>query len=424
MFGCLSIVRFLSVLIAGFIVVGSTVAVLAAEPEVLLAPGDMLRFDILDDEKEPVDLPIAADGTIQAPLLGGVSVAGYTIAAALEHVNAIYAERKIFVQPKIALSVAAYRPVFVIGDVRQPGSYPFQARLTVEKAMGLAGGQITAANGEDPVLARARIHGELEAVENTIIREGLSIARLQAQLNGGDAIRDEDVPESARAYVKGPAADIMREVEMRILDSDRNGFAAQKKILLENIAEAARGQELLVEMADKVAKSVEFSRADLERGQGLQQRGIKTLTDVSNLERQLTAEESRQLQVMSQQSDGRREIGTLKRQLADLEQARHMQALVDLQTHTSALITAIGTRRTAEEQLMLLSAMTAQQMADNKEVILDFTVRRTDAAGNADLRATPATLLQPGDVVIVSIRSTHTNAPLAALQPPAAQPSQ
>lgn len=130
-------------------------------------------------------------------------------------------------------------------------------------------------------------------------------------------------------------------------------------------------------MENKVTQTIEFSRADLERGQGLQKRGIKTLTDVSNLERQLTMEEARQLQVLNDLSDGRRGIGTLKRQLAELEHARHMQALIDLQTHTAALATAIGSRRTSEEQLMLLSALSAQEMAANREVVLDFTVRRS-----------------------------------------------
>lgn len=32
----------------------------------LLAPGDTLKFDILDDDKEPVDLLIASDGSMQA----------------------------------------------------------------------------------------------------------------------------------------------------------------------------------------------------------------------------------------------------------------------------------------------------------------------------------------------------------------------
>lgn len=71
--------------------------------------------------------------------------------------------------------------------------------------MGLAGGQITAtANVEDPVLARTRLHGELEAVETTIIREGLTMARLTALLADREAIQDSDVPVSARAYMKVP----------------------------------------------------------------------------------------------------------------------------------------------------------------------------------------------------------------------------
>src|SRR5262245_8711593 len=74
-----------------------------------LAPGDTVRIDILDDDKIPYDLPIAPDGTIQAPLLGAVQVEGLTISQALAELNKRYVDQKIFVVPKLGVSVATYR---------------------------------------------------------------------------------------------------------------------------------------------------------------------------------------------------------------------------------------------------------------------------------------------------------------------------
>lgn len=388
----------------------------AARTEFLLASGDMLKFDILDDEREPVDLLVASDGTIQAPFLGSVPVAGLSVGEAREQLKARYVEQKIFVAPRVGLSVASYRPIFVIGDVKQPGAYPFQADLTIEKAMGLAGGQLTAAQGEDPVLSRSRLHGELDKIDTTIIQKALAIARLKAQIADRAAIDDDDIPQEARAYIDGAVAETMWAVEQRILEADRSGFADQKAVLIEGIAEAQRGQELLQELGGKVTQSIEMSRADLERGRALQRRGIKTLTDVSNLERQLNAEEARQLQVLSELSNGRQDLGTLKQQLAGLEQTRKIQALTDLQSHTAELAGSIATRRSTEEQLMLISALSAQQIQDSKEIVLDFLIRRSGRNGAGDLVATRSSPVEPGDVIVVSIRSTRGDTPLSALR--------
>lgn len=389
----------------------------------LLASGDTLKFDILDDDRDPVDLQIAADGTIQAPYLGSVSVAGLSVDDARERLKARYVDQKIFVAPQIGLSVAAYRPIFVIGDVKQPGAYPFQPDLTVEKAMSLAGGQLLAGQGEDPVLARSRLHGELAKTDTTIIREGLAVARLTAQLGDRVAIQPDDIPETARAYLEGPVADTMRTVEQRLLETDRGGFEAQKGVLLESVAEAERGQELLKELEGKVNQSIAMSRADLDRGRTLQQRGIKTLTDVSNLERQLNAEEARQLQVLSELSKGRQDLGTLKQQLTGLEQTRKVQALTDLQTHNAELAAAIASRRATEEQLMLTSALSAAKLQEAKEVVLDFTIRRNGREGVGDLVAKSSSQVEPGDVVVVSIRSPQGGTSLELLQTGMPQPA-
>jgi exopolysaccharide production protein ExoF len=380
-----------------------------------LASGDMLKFDILDDDREPVDLMVASDGTIQAPFLGAVPVAGMSIVEAREHLKSLYADQKIFVAPQIGLSVAAYRPVFVIGDVRQPGAYPFQADLTVEKAMSLAGGQLLAGQGEDPVLARARLQGDLAKTDTAIAREALAIARLTAQLADRETIAETDVPEDARGYLTGALADTMRGVEQRILDADLKGFAGQQAVLRESIAEGERGQQILEELRLKVNSSIEMSRADLERGRGLQQRGIKTLTDVSNLERQLNAEESRQLQVLSELSQGRQDLAGLRKELAVLEQTRDTKALNELQAHTAELAAQIATRRTTEEQISLITALSVAKLKDAKEVVVDFTIRRNGKDGVKDIQATAASAVEPGDVVAVSIRSKGL--PLSFLQP-------
>ena len=395
--GCFVRARFVVLLLA--LLMSSS---MRADPSshYLLAPGDTIKLDILDDDEIPVDLPVGPDGAIQAPFGGGVPVAGLTLANAVKELERSYVEKRIFVVPKVSISVAAYRPVFVIGNVRQPGSYPFQPQLTVEKALGLAGGQLQATSTENPVLTSARLRQELNLAEADIIREALSCARAIAQLAGRSTILDEDVPEAARSYL-GPAAESVREVHLRILTAAADSYTSQTALLTEQLAEAERGFALLQELSQNATGNIDLARADLKRAQDLQKRGIKTLTDVSNLMRQTSMEEARQLQILSDLSDARRGIGELKSKLADLAKTQTMEALLDLEKHSADLAKFLSSRRGIEEQLILISTLTAEELAKNKQVVLDFMIRRETGGSTAELKAAPDTLLLPGDVLVV-----------------------
>jgi protein involved in polysaccharide export with SLBB domain len=385
-----------------------------------LAPGDIVKLDILDDDKEPMDLPVAMDGSIQAPFLGAVPIAGLTVSQALDALNRRYVEQRIFVVPKLGFSVASYRPIFVVGDVKTPGSYPFQPLLTVEKAMGLAGGQIATNPAEDPVLARARLRGELEAIEGNIVREALAYARLTAELAERADILPEDIPASAHDYVNGPLAESIREVERRIAKADTEGFSAQRTVLSEQIAEAEQQMVLLNQLLENVNGTIEIGKGDVERAQELRKRGINTQSDVSNVQRELSQTQARQLEVLTNLSQARRDMGLLKSRLVEISQTRHVGALVDLQTHNVALAGYLATHRTTEEQLVLMAGLTEAELAKNKQVVLDLTIRRGVGANVIDIPATATSVLVPGDVLAVRIRSGDDAATVAAV--PAAQP--
>lgn len=388
-----------------------------------LAPGDVLRFDILDDEKEPVDLNVGTDGQVQIPLLGAVPVDGMTAADAQEKVKSLYIEQQIFLTPRIALSVATFRPVYVVGDVRNPGSYPFEPDLTVEKALGLAGGQIAAGAAADPVMTRARLHSQMDTIDTEIIRASLSIGRINAQLAGRKEILTEDLPEEGRGYLEGPVAAGLRAVQLTILASDFDAYEAQRKVLEQGVAEAEKGQALFEELTAKTEKAVAFSRAELERTQALKEKGIKTLADVANVERQLTMEEARQLQVMASISDGRRGLLNLRQQLVTIETTRKMKALDDLLGEKAKLAASISERRAAEEQLMLLTTQTTDDLQKSREIVLDFTIRHGRGEATVDIRAASSTTLSPGDVLVVRIGTPTDPAATASLPAPTPAPT-
>ena len=69
------------------------------------------------------------------------------------------------VSPHVSASISRYRPFFIIGGVKRPGKYAYQADLTISKAVALAGGiSNLAIRGAPPKLLR--VNGELISGEN------------------------------------------------------------------------------------------------------------------------------------------------------------------------------------------------------------------------------------------------------------------
>lgn len=397
------------------IVAAQNAAAQQHENEYVLSPGDVVRLDILDDIKDPIDLPIAADGSIQAPLLGTVRIGGLNVAAAREELGRRYVEERIFVVPKLAFSVAVYRPVFVVGDVRLPGMYAFQLDLSVEKALGLAGGRIATDELEDPILARARLRGEMETAKAHIIREALAYARITAELNGRAEIKEDDVPPAAAEFVSGAFAETVTDVELRIAKANTEGFAAQQAVLNEQIAGAEEEFKLLQRLLENIDQIKGLAREDLKRGESLKKKGFNSQSNVSTAQRQLAEQEGRELQVLTDMSDVRSNIGLLKSRLVELAQARKVNALNELQEHNVQLADHLSAYRKAEEQLVLMSSLTADKLAKSRQMVLDFTIRRNERAGVVNVAADLTSILQPGDVLVVKIRDDQADGAVATL---------
>ena len=52
-------------------------------------------------------------------------------------------------RPRVSIEVLSYRPFYIMGEVNQPGSYPYRAGLTVLNAAALAGGFTYRADEDD-----------------------------------------------------------------------------------------------------------------------------------------------------------------------------------------------------------------------------------------------------------------------------------
>lgn len=109
------------------------------EPVYALDTGDKLRIVVFGQEGLSNSYFVDAAGQVTIPLIGAVTARGLTTQGLARAVAAKL--RAGFIrEPHVAIEVETYRPFFILGEVTQPGQYPYVPNMTVETAVAIAGG--------------------------------------------------------------------------------------------------------------------------------------------------------------------------------------------------------------------------------------------------------------------------------------------
>ena len=104
-----------------------------------LDSGDQLRITVYGQEDLSRTYPVGADGSIAIPLIGTVEARGRTTDQ-LENTIVTALAAGYLRDPDVSIEVQAYRPFFILGEVKTPGQYPYVSGMTVEEAVAIAGG--------------------------------------------------------------------------------------------------------------------------------------------------------------------------------------------------------------------------------------------------------------------------------------------
>ena len=118
-----------------------TSAVSAQETRAMyrLGPGDEINISVFDELELSMVVRLNDTGRLNYPFLGELEVEGLTVAE-LEQLITSGLKGPYLINPVVTVSIGEYRPFFVLGEVLTPGGFPYQPRLTVERAVALAGG--------------------------------------------------------------------------------------------------------------------------------------------------------------------------------------------------------------------------------------------------------------------------------------------
>lgn len=367
--------------------------------------GDVLQLDFLDDQAEAYVVSVGGDGTVQLPFLGTVDLLGMPLAEAGETIVALYVDNDILIAPRIDLSVLNLRPFSVLGDVTAPGFFDYRPGISVEQAVGLAGGPVRAFAGEEArSLQRLSLRAEVAVVEASMLREAAAEARLTAQLAAAeridiDAVHVADIPQPDRSLIEALVAQ-----DDEIIAAERVHFQQTRALLEQAIVEINRQITLTHEQIAAQNRQIDSYDAELARNEELTERGLVTAPVLARLQRQVADEETTLLRLETGLAATQRELTGLQRQVLDLDFGRVQRWRLDLAEVKTRAAQLRATRASVLDRLALLEDWSTRAAGTETGLKLEYIVRRrTPDGGQVTISVGGTDALAPGDVLIVRL---------------------
>ncbi len=125
-----------------------------AVAEYRLGAGDRVRVVVFGHNDLSGEFEVDGAGRLSLPLIQMVEAAGLTTVE-LENAVTDRLRPDYLKNPRVSVDVVSFRPVYILGEVRQPGSYPYSNGMTVVNAVALAGGYTYRASKRKITVTRA-----------------------------------------------------------------------------------------------------------------------------------------------------------------------------------------------------------------------------------------------------------------------------
>jgi polysaccharide export outer membrane protein len=184
-----------------------------AATDYVVGAHDVLTITCYDQADLSGKFSVEADGTFTYPLIGRFKAGGSTLRTVEDRLKLQLKEEGFFNNPQITVAVEQYRSqkVFIVGEVRSPGSYPVSGDMNLVEALARAGSTLPTASGEAIIVHVASgqnvVGPTLPSQDNAENVVRIDLRELQnGVFSNNAALRDGDtifVPRAESIYVFG-----------------------------------------------------------------------------------------------------------------------------------------------------------------------------------------------------------------------------
>ena len=367
-----------------------------------LGPGDRIQVAVFGRSDLSGVYTIRNSGSLSLPVAGEISASDLTLSQLETEIGKRYSVlMKSESGPDQAINVnieiVQYRPFYIMGDVSRPGSYEYQDRLTVLRAVAIAGGY--ASSGPGARVNETRSRESLDVQGSNYIASIARESRLIAEREELDKIA---FPPGLLKMEDDPFV-------VEILDTETQLFTVRRKLLkqeLEIINKRKKQFEFEVEALAAQSTTVARKRKEIDSmmtgAEKLANEGILPRFELSNfviLQADIERE-SRELVVA--QSRAKQGISEMEQQALTLRGQRTREIANELGRVRVEIDETLLHLRAEADRLAILKVRTIARSdsAQEKEEPKVQITRETD--GDAvSFDATDNTLVLPGDIISV-----------------------
>ena len=158
-------------LFAVFLSFLSAQVALSQTSEYTLGSGDRVKVTVFGEENLSGEFELDGGGAFSLPLIGTIQALSLTPRQLEENIATKLLDGYLK-NPRVSVEVLNYRPFYILGEVNQPGSYPYRAGMSILNAAALAGG-FTFRADEDDIEVTSGGKGEPRVMPpDTIVQPG------------------------------------------------------------------------------------------------------------------------------------------------------------------------------------------------------------------------------------------------------------
>jgi len=406
---CTACIAFLAAFLMLFIASSMNAALADTDTGQKLAPGDRIAVIVFGQPELTGDFTVDSAGNIQYPLVGPIEVKNLTTSESQRAIADKLADG-ILNNPSVSVRLTEPRPIYVLGDVKLPGSYPYRYGSLVKTAVAQAGGFGFAEQSPGAALSEFLVADERVRVLGTTLRILLvRQARLEAQLNGAEAFAAPPLPpaehESDTASLVAKEAEAF-QIEKEAVKKRAELVQTQRPQLLAE-TNAIQGQ------IDAEKQQIALVQAEIDQYSKLSEKGLTKSSSMLELKLSLASRQSNVWRLEAERSRVQNSVMEFDRSVQELETARKKQILTELQDTRQKLREIDATLPAAQEVREIKLRHTGG--ATGAAVAREIAVTRLRNNEVTTLAAGENDLLEPGD--IIEIRRLPSNVPAPSLTP-------
>lgn len=373
-----------------------------------LAPGDRIAITVFGQTELSGDFTVDGVGKILFPLVGAIEVKNLTIEECQKLISDKLAG-DLLNNPSVSIRLTEPRPIYVLGDVKVPGSYPYRFGSLVKTAVAQAGGFGFADQSPGTVLSEFLVADErVHVLKTTWLSLMIRRARLEAQLSGAETFTAPTLPTTEGDIL--PSTLIAQETDVFVSEKEavqnRSQLIASQRPQLLSEVKAIEGQ--IVAEKDQIT----LVKDEIGQYEKLSEKGLTKSSAMLELKLALSGRQSNVWRLEAELSRIKNSIMEFDRSVQDTEVARKKQILTELQDVRQRLREIDVTLPAAQEVRDLKYRQTGG--AVGAKVAREINITRLRNSEITTIQADETTLLEPGDLVEIRRLPSENSANLAA----------